>query len=120
LTGRQAPAELTPAQVAQRERNLQNRYGIGQAEYDALITLQLGRCMICGATPHKGLVVDHDHVSGKVRGLLCTHCNLTLGHCLESVDILARAVAYLTGSLTTAPTKFLGDLSRKETKQYEG
>lgn len=50
------------------------------ADYDALLAAQGGRCAICGARPgRRNLAVDHDHATGKVRGLLCTTCNVKLG-----------------------------------------
>lgn len=74
---------------------------------------QGGRCKICGATPSKPLNVDHDHDTDEVRGLLCGFCNTVLGLSLESPDILRRCVLYLEGNLRSAPTTFLGDLSKK-------
>jgi hypothetical protein len=50
-------------------------------------------CMICGK--EEKLVVDHDHETGKVRGLLCNHCNRGLGHFRDSVQFLDLAAKYL-------------------------
>lgn len=44
------------------------------------------------------LAVDHDHETGKVRGLLCKSCNLAIGKFKESVEIVRRALAYLENS----------------------
>ena len=49
--------------------------------------------MICGKD--EKLVVDHDHKTGKVRGLLCNHCNRGLGHFRDNVKFLEDAVKYL-------------------------
>ena len=53
-------------------------------------------CVICG-TPGE-LVVDHDHTTGKVRGLLCSHCNRGLGHFRDSPMLLEFAAQYLYAS----------------------
>lgn len=69
--------------------------------YRELYELQRGRCAIC-RTPHKArlapLVIDHDHATGCVRGLLCATCNTALGQFQDRVDVLRRAVEYLTAS----------------------
>lgn len=54
--------------------NYKARYGIDREEYERMARRQLGACALCG-TDEKRLVVDHDHVSGKVRELLCDRCN---------------------------------------------
>ena len=53
-------------------------------------------CVICGSLGK--LVVDHDHVSGKVRGMLCNHCNRGLGHFRDDPTILEFAAQYLYAS----------------------
>jgi hypothetical protein len=50
-------------------------------------------CVICGS--NESLVVDHDHKSGKIRGLLCNHCNRGLGHFRDDPDLLEFARIYL-------------------------
>ena len=70
---------------ADRARRLQfyqeyNRlvlYGLTEDEYQELCRYQEGRCAICDT--NRKLVVDHDHVTNKVRGLLCRYCNTSLG-----------------------------------------
>jgi hypothetical protein len=73
-----------------RERYLLREYGLPASVYDAMEAGQQGRCAICRRRPGGGmkLVVDHDHVTGQVRGLLCNDCNLFLG----------RAEAYLAAT----------------------
>ncbi len=82
-----------------REKHLRRKYGIGVEEYEALARAQGGVCAICNEfTPtvtHPTLVVDHDHETGAVRGLLCHSCNVAIGHMRESVEMLQRAIAYL-------------------------
>lgn len=80
-----------------RQHNLSHAYGMSITEYDALLNLQKGVCAICSEPPKNGkvLAVDHDHLTDKVRGLLCTSCNTALGTFRDSVKILESAVAYL-------------------------
>lgn len=82
----------------QRERNLKKSFGIGVKEYDELLTLQDGCCAICGTTScssGKNFAVDHDHQTGKVRGLLCKFCNTALGQFKDDTDVLRKAIEYL-------------------------
>ena len=74
-----------------RARQLKHRYGITIVQYDEILKEQDGKCAVCSATEaikDTGymLHVDHNHITGKVRGLLCTTCNKALGF-LESSDI---------------------------------
>ena len=79
-----------------RHYHLMRRYGVGDAEVAAMIEAQGGVCLICKGPldrPH----VDHDHVTGKVRGVLCFNCNAGLGKFRDNVEIVERALAYLRG-----------------------
>ena len=78
------------------------KYGITVAEYDAMFERQKGLCAICGqpeAANRDGeafrLAVDHDHGTGKVRGLLCASCNNGLGRFGDDPERLMAAAAYL-------------------------
>ena len=76
-----------------RHYHLMRRYGIGSAEVDAIIELQDDRCPICGReVPEQ---VDHDHATGKVRGVLCFDCNGGLGQFRDDPDALSNAIGYL-------------------------
>lgn len=77
-----------------RGYELKKNYGMSLAEYNDLVEKQDGACGICGDIPTK-LVVDHDHATDKVRGLLCNHCNLMLGHAKDNVSRLLEAGIYL-------------------------
>lgn len=78
---------------------LKNRYGLRFDDYTEILERQLGRCAICGAEKPGGkgkrMSVDHCHRTGKVRGLLCSRCNLMLGIINEDVSILRAAIEYL-------------------------
>lgn len=67
-------------------------YGLTKEQYDHLVLAYGGRCPLC--CREKPLVIDHDHSTGKVRGLLCLSCNLLLGQA-ERGDWLSRAREYL-------------------------
>lgn len=98
---------LTCTEEYKRERAYQVKYGITPGQYRALEVAQGGVCAICGKPPkaprgRKGqrrgpvrLAVDHDHKSGKVRGLLCSSCNYRLLGVTDRLDIFRAAVAYL-------------------------
>jgi hypothetical protein len=75
--------------------DLKRLYGISVAEYDALLAKQGGVCAICRQHSKRRLCVDHCHLTGTVRGLLCDRCNLGLGYLKEDQASLVAALAYL-------------------------
>lgn len=85
-----------------RARHLFNKFGITEADYDALLSKQQGCCAVCGrhhTAFRKRLAVDHDHRTLEIRGLLCIHCNrYVVGrHRKENgAELLRAAYAYLT------------------------
>lgn len=89
------------ASGAARGSHLMRKYGITQADYDALLAAQGGGCALCGKTAAEQtrytefLHVDHDHVTGRVRGLLCDQHNLLLGRFNDDPALLRRAADYL-------------------------
>lgn len=58
---------------------------------------QLRECIICGESQKLQLAIDHDHRTGRVRGALCSRCNLGLGHFRDSPELLRLAALYLEG-----------------------
>lgn len=78
-----------------RDYVLRSRYGISKSDYLDLLESQNYSCAICGSAATKTLDVDHDHTTGKVRGLLCNNCNRGIGHLKDSPQILLKAVEYL-------------------------
>jgi len=75
-------------------KRYQERYGITYSEYKARSVTQAFKCKICGVDERK-LVVDHDHKTQKVRGLLCHSCNCAIGLLKDNVDVLKSAINYL-------------------------
>ncbi len=83
-----------------RNSNLRNLYNISIKEFDEIVAKQGGRCAICRREEDKSarmssFHVDHDHKTGKVRGVLCGSCNISLGRFHDDVSILLNAVEYL-------------------------
>lgn len=76
--------------TATRNAKILQRYGITAKEADKLKTKG---CELCGST-HQ-LHIDHNHLTGDVRGVLCTNCNRGIGHLMDSPDLLRKAAQYL-------------------------
>jgi hypothetical protein len=82
--------------------HLKTNYNIGLDDYNDLFNAQEGCCIICDvhqSNLKKPLFVDHDHVTGKVRGLLCSACNSLLGYAHDNISILESAIKYLKNNL---------------------
>ena len=86
-----------------REGNLRRNFGITSEELADMIEIREGLCDICGKPETriidgklKPLCVDHSHTTGKVRGLLCSKCNVGLGMFGDNSDVLVKALHYLT------------------------
>ncbi len=78
----------------QHERRLRDMYDMSLFDYVRLVDKQGGRCAICETETEK-LHIDHDHETGKVRGLLCMNCNTALGQFKDDIEILKAAILYL-------------------------
>lgn len=85
--------KVTKQQLISHRRR---EYGITEEEYNKMISSQNNLCAICNKPSHKTLFIDHDHVTGKVRGLLCSHCNTGIGFFKDDIAALANAIKYLT------------------------
>jgi Recombination endonuclease VII len=95
----------TPAKkVSNRKSHLKRKYGLTLEAFDELLEAQGGGCAICGNPDADN--VDHDHATGRVRGILCFNCNLAIGHIADDEDRLFGAIAYL------ARDDRLGELAR--------
>lgn len=86
-----------------RNQRLLKKYGINSTEYDTMLQRQNGKCAICKKTntikaingKSELLVVDHCHVTKRVRGLLCSKCNSGIGFLKDNVFAVQRAAEYL-------------------------
>jgi hypothetical protein len=78
-----------------RDKYMKRRYGISRADYDALFERQGRVCAICRKPSKERLCVDHCHVTGMIRGLLCRKCNFGLGSLCDDQRALVAALAYL-------------------------
>jgi hypothetical protein len=79
-------------QIARGHRNAP-KYGLTRAEWVSLYEAQGRSCAIC--RKDRDLVIDHDHETGEVRGLLCSPCNTAIGLLSDSKSRLANAIVYL-------------------------
>jgi hypothetical protein len=88
--------------MAEHKYHIKKVYGMTQEEYRLLLAKQGGVCAICGR-PERGILrgkirmlgVDHNHITGKIRGLLCTNCNTALGLVKENPTILVNMISYI-------------------------
>lgn len=96
--------KLTPEQIADRLYfyGVKHRHGLTKEAYNSLFELRNGKCHICDRIESrvvgdkiKRLDVDHDHTTGRVRGLLCSMCNSLLGYAKDNIKTLERAIKYL-------------------------
>lgn len=78
-------------------KSMQSFYKLTPEQFDAMKATQGGCCAICKEPPREGyrLFIDHCHSTGRVRGLLCAHCNTGLGFFKDRIMSLARAIHYL-------------------------
>ncbi len=76
---------------------LKIKFGLSFEQYDEILERQGGGCGICGMQPRslRVLAVDHDHVTGAVRGILCSSCNLGIGNLQDNPEIVLKAHDYL-------------------------
>lgn len=81
-----------------RVSKLRSRFGMSVEDYDRILAAQNNGCAICGKSPSengKRLSIDHNHDTGKVRGLLCQPCNTGIGLLNDSPSQLRLALRYL-------------------------
>ena len=82
-----------------REKNLSDKrykkYGITQEEYLRIVRLQEYKCAVCFKEDKINLSVDHNHKTGKLRGIICNRCNMALGNVGDSPQVLRSLANYL-------------------------
>ena len=82
-----------------KDRDLRRMYGISLADFNRMVLSQGNRCACCGTNEpggrHNTWNVDHNHVTGVVRELLCKDCNIVLGLVEDSPEHLQRLIAYI-------------------------
>jgi len=92
---------MTCRSARKRTRRSARTYSMSYQELLMIKESQDYRCAICSVHEEnttKSLAIDHDHATGKVRGYLCNNCNRGIGLLKDSVEILSKAVAYLSRS----------------------
>lgn len=81
-----------------KSRNLSRRratkYGLTIEQYNLLLTRAGGKCELC-SKENAVLNIDHSHITGEVRGLLCLQCNTALGNLNDDINLLEKAIEYL-------------------------
>jgi hypothetical protein len=90
-----------PKTKEQNRKYLVESYGITLDDYEVIRVKQEFRCAICGLheqnNRHGRLFIDHDHDTGKVRGLLCNDCNTGVGKFRDNPMLLHKAAVYVEG-----------------------
>ena len=76
-----------------RHYHLKQKYGMGASEVRTLVDAQGGKCPICRKRP--ATQVDHDHDTGRIRGVLCLYCNAALGAFHDDPALISKAIAYI-------------------------
>lgn len=92
---------LEYAKLRDKRSNLMKHFGLTLEEFELMKQAQNYGCAICGknrSSKKKDLCVDHDHVTGKIRGLLCDCCNRGIGLLLDSTELLQKSIDYLKNS----------------------
>lgn len=90
---KRSDASATARRWGTKKTQLEKKYGITTEDHEQMLKEQGGACAICKEVGP--LVVDHCHQTTVVRGLLCSHCNLGLGHFKDNAGTLRAAANYL-------------------------
>lgn len=94
---RKNPEILQKHKEGMKRVHLRNIYQMTEEEYNKLVELHQGGCAICRkpCVTHERLSVDHDHVTGEIRGLLCQKCNTAIAMLNEDENLFWNALEYL-------------------------
>lgn len=90
--------ELNPTKnkLSITNATLKKKYGITLEEYNLMLSNQKNQCAVCSTPPtNQRLHVDHNHVTGKIRGLLCQACNVSIGKMKENPELLRKLALYI-------------------------
>ena len=91
--------EWQESNPAKRKAQRLKKFGIDLETYNSMLIKQNNKCLICGYSDMKSPihfpVVDHCHITGMVRGLLCMNCNTGLGSFKDNIEFLKSAIIYL-------------------------
>lgn len=84
--------------INNKKATLKNKFGMTIDQYIMLLEQQGEKCAVC-STPRnnlkRDLSVDHNHTTGKIRGLLCDNCNIALGHLKEDTERMKNMIRYV-------------------------
>ena len=97
LTYRQRWGKAHPGYAAKHSAKWRrvNVYKLSSEKYQELVATANGHCMLCGVKQDDILNIDHNHETGKVRGLVCRGCNVGLGGFKDDPKLLIKAIQYL-------------------------
>lgn len=87
--------------TSDRKHYLKKKYNITPKEYETLYTKQKSQCALC-ERKFQRLAIDHDHQTGKIRGLLCIACNTGIGKLGDTIPALEKAIKYLLNQEVTS------------------
>lgn len=99
---RKSACSETCLRAKHRRHNRSTKFGVTDDEFQKMVKRRHGRCDICHEVPAETLAIDHDHVTGQIRGLLCRRCNCGIGmlhgdDVARFKELVASAITYLTG-----------------------
>lgn len=95
--------------IKRKERTLE-QYDLTVDDYNGMLVRQGGRCLGCQELLEATAVIDHNHETSKVRGVLCSNCNTALGMTKDSAETLRRLAAYLSYDITKTHGYVIGSL----------
>jgi hypothetical protein len=99
-----AAANPERARYHSRNKLFKKKYGLTVEQHEALFAAQGFVCAACGApkpNSKKGWSTDHCHATGAVRGIVCHHCNIGIGHAKDDMETLRKWIAYLERAAKT-------------------